>query len=293
MSEKLKKNQKKRKQTGFDIMYRVVTAVLAAAVFPIVYFMNLVYYALDWSSMINILNNVKDILGSENLLEGIQNLLSPSTEKVTEISDGYVCFAKWDEFGSIINSFSSGETNYKDLLLHNADLRPLVISLALFAVVIVLALVIFIVAVASNKPKTVAALSGTGVFLGIVSDIVFVIGFANPIVNGEKTLSEIFNISNAIGSIFANALGKVIELRYDNAFFTVLFLMGAILIWSVAVIIVNSDDKAEKALREAKKAEKKAKKASKKAKKEAKKAEKATKKAENIIKEEKNEQEAE
>ncbi len=293
MSEKLKKNQKKRKQTGFDIMYRVVTAVLAAAVFPIVYFMNLVYYALDWSSMINILNNVKDILGSENLLEGIQNLLSPSTEKVTEISDGYICFAKWDEFGSIINSFSSGETNYKDLLLHNADLRPLVISLALFAVVIVLALVIFIVAVASNKPKTVAALSGTGVFLGIVSDIVFVIGFANPIVNGEKTLSEIFNISNAIGSIFANALGKVIELRYDNAFFTVLFLMGAILIWSVAVIIVNSDDKAEKALREAKKAEKKAKKASKKAKKEAKKAEKATKKAENIIKEEKNEQEAE
>ena len=293
MSEKLKKNQKKRKQTGFDIMYRVVTAVLAAAVFPIVYFMNLVYYALDWSSVINILNNVKDILGSENLLEGIQNLLSPSTEKVTEISDGYICFAKWDEFGSIINSFSSGETNYKDLLLHNADLRPLVISLALFAVVIVLALVIFIVAVASNKPKTVAVLSGTGVFLGIVSDIVFVVGFANPIVNGEKTLSEIFNISNAIGSIFANALGKVIELRYDNAFFTVLFLMGAILIWSVAVIIVNSDDKAEKSLREAKKAEKKAKKASKKAKKEAKKAEKATKKAENIIKEEKNEQEAE
>lgn len=293
MSEKLKKNQKKRKQTGFDIMYRVVTAVLAAAVFPIVYFMNLVYYALDWSSVINILNNVKDILGSENLLEGIQNLLSPSTEKVAEISDGYICFAKWDEFGSIINSFSSGETNYKDLLLHNADLRPLVISLALFAVVIVLALVIFIVAVASNKPKTVAVLSGTGVFLGIVSDIVFVVGFANPIVNGEKTLSEIFNISNAIGSIFANALGKVIELRYDNAFFTVLFLMGAILIWSVAVIIVNSDDKAEKALREAKKAEKKAKKASKKAKKEAKKAEKATKKAENIIKEEKNEQEAE
>lgn len=292
MSEKLKKN-KKRKQTGFDIMYRVVTAVLAAAVFPIVYFMNLVYYALDWSSVINILNNVKDILGSENLLEGIQNLLSPSTEKVTEISDGYICFAKWDEFSSIINSFSSGETNYKDLLLHNADLRPLVISLALFAVVIVLALVIFIVAVASNKPKTVAALSGTGVFLGIVSDIVFVIGFANPIVNGDKTLSEILNISNAIGSIFANALGKVVELRYDNAFFTVLFLMGAILIWSVAVIIVNSDDKAEKALREAKKAEKKAKKASKKAKKEAKKAEKATKKAENIIKEEKNEQEVE
>lgn len=274
MSEKLKTNKKKRKQTGFDIMYRVVTAVLAAAVFPIVYFMNLIYYALDWSSVINILNNVKDILNSENILEGFQNLLSPSTEKVTEISDGYICFAKWDEFSSIINSFSSGEINYKDLLLHNAEVRPLVISLALFAVVIVLALVIFIVAVASNKPKTVAALSGTGVFLGIVSDIVFVIGFANPIVNGDKTLSEIFNISNAIGSIFANALGKVVELRYDNAFFTVLFLMGAILIWSVAVIIVNSDDKAEKALREAKKAEKKAKK-------EAKKAEKATKKAEN------------
>lgn len=280
-------NKAKKKTSGFDIMYRVVTAALAVAVFPIVYFMNLVYYALDWSSVYNLMNNFKEILNSENIMEGIKNFLAPSTEKVTEISDGYICLAKLDEFKSLISTFSSGETDYKDLFLHNADLRPLVASLVIFALVLVLALVIFIIAiVGKNKSKLIATISGVGVALGIVSDVVFTVGFANPLVNGEKTLTTIFNIDSITGTILSGAFGNVIELRYDNAFFTALFLMGAILIWSLSVMIVNADDKAQKALREAKKAEKKAKKASKEAKKEAKKAERAAKKAEEIIKEE-------
>lgn len=297
MSEKARKNNKKKKQTGFDIMYRVVTAVLAAAVFPLVYFMNLVYYALDWTNIIHLINNIKDILNSGSLMEGLQNLLNPSagsTQQNIEITEGYICLAKWDEFRSLINTVSSGETDYKELLFHNAELRPLVISLALFAAVIILALVILIVSAVANKPKVIAAISGIGVLLGGASDIIFITGFANPLVNGDKNLSQIFGIDDSfLGSIAANVLGDVIELRYDNAFFAVLFIMIAIFIWSISVMIVNSDDKAEKALREAKKAEKKAKQASRKAKKEAKKAEKATRKAEEIVKEEKSEQEAE
>lgn len=280
-----KENKKalKKKSTGFDIMYRVVTAVLAVAVFPVAYFMNLIYYALDWTGVMKIINNISDIINSENLLEGLKNFFLPSsdpTEQVTEISDGYICLAKLDEFKSLINMASSGEdVNLREMLLGNAQLRPLVISLALFAVVLVLALVILIISIFKNKPKLVAAIAGAGTVLGIVSNTIFVTRFANPLVDGTTTLGSILG-SN---SILLQFLGDVVELRYENAFFTVLFIMIAILIWSLAVIIVNADDDAEKAIKKAKQAERKAKKAQK----QAKKAEKQAKKASQMLKEEK------
>lgn len=281
---KTNKKSAKKKASGFDIMYRVVTAVLAAAAFPVAYFMNLIYYALDWTNAIKLINNIKDILGSENLLEGLKNLFMPSsgsaTEQATEITYGYICLAKLDEFKSLINMTSSGENvSIKEMLFNNAGLRPLVISLALFALVLVLALVILIVSIFKNKPKIVAALSGAGTVLGIASYVVFVTRFANPLINGTTTLGSVIG-SN---SIILQMLGNVAELRYDNAFFIVLFIMIAILIWSLSVIIVSADDKTEKALRAAKKAERKAKKAQR----EAKRAEKKAKKASKALKEEK------
>lgn len=280
---KANKKSAKKKSTGFDIMYRVVTAVLAAAAFPAAYFMNLIYYALDWTSAMKIFNNIKDIVNSENLLEGLKNLFMPSsdaTEQVTEITDGTICLAKLDEFKSLINMTSSGkDVNLKEMLFNNAQLRPLVISLVLFAAVLVLALVILIISIFKNKPKVVAAIAGAGTVLGIVSNILFVTRFANPLINGTITLGSIIGSNSFVWQL----LGNVIEIRYENAFYTVLFIMIAILIWSLSVIIVSADDKSEKALKAAKKAERKAKKAQK----EAKNAEKKAKKASKALKEEK------
>lgn len=283
---KISKKKEKKKSSGFDILYRAVTAVLAAAVFPVAYFMNLIYYELDWTNAIKLINNIKDILGSENLLEGLKNLFIPSggesAEQATEITYGYICLAKLDEFKSLINMASSGkDVNIKEMIFNNAGLRPLVISLALFAAVIVLALVILIVSIFKNKPKLTAALSGAGTALGIASYIVFVTRFANPLVKGTATLASVIGSD----SLILQMLGNVAELRYHNAFFTVIFIMIAILIWSLSVIIVNSDDKTEKAIKKAKKAERKAKKAQA----QAKKAEKKAKKAAKILKEEEKE----
>lgn len=276
------KKKVKKKSTAFDIMYRVVTAVLAVAVFPIAYFMNLIYYALDWTNAMKLINNISDIFNSESLLEGIKNFFLPSsdpTEQVTELTDGYICLAKFDEFKSLISMASSGEdVNIREILFGNAQLRPLVISLALFAGVLVLALVILIITIFKNKPKLVAGIAGAGTVLGIVSNIIFVTRFANPLIDGTTTLGSIFGSD----SILLQFLGDVVELRYENAFFTVLFIMIAILIWSLAVIIVNSDDEAEKAIKRANKAERKAKKAQR----QAKKAEKQAKKASQTLKEE-------
>lgn len=284
---KSKKNPKKRKTTAFDIMYRAVTAVLAIAVFPVTYFMNLIYYAFDTTSVSKLFNNIGDIIGSENLLEGIKNLLMPSAgtgEQAIEITDGYISLSKLDEFKSMINMASSGnDVNIKDLIFNNPGLRPLVISLVLFAAVLVLALVILIVSVFKNNPKLVAALSGAGTVLGIASNAVFVTRFANPLIDGTTTIGSLIGSD----SILLQFLGKIVEIRYENAFFTVLFIMIGIFIWSLSVMIVNSDDKTEKALRAAKKAERKAKKAQK----QAKSAEKKAKKATEALKEEKKKEE--
>lgn len=281
-------------------MYRVITAVLAIATFPVAYFLNLVYYEVDLTALYNLFNKIQEAGNSENILEVIKNLFTPisgSGEQAQEIVYDYISLSRLDEFKSLLNTFSSGEgVNLRNMLLNNAALRPLVISLALFAVVLVLALVIVIISIIKAKPKIVAALSGAGVILGIISNVIFTTRFANPLINGTVTLSSLVGSDSLLLSV-GQSLISIESVRYENAFFTVLFLMGAILIWSLSVMIVNSGDKSEKALRDAKKAEKKAKKA-KKAEKKAKKAEKkakdkaedAKKKAKKLLEEKENEE---
>lgn len=305
MSKTAKENAKaqknlKKKASGFDIMYRVITAVLAIATFPVAYFLNLVYYEVDLTALYNLFNKIQEAGNSENILEVIKNLFTPisgSGEQAQEIVYDYISLSRLDEFKSLLNTFSSGEgVNLRNMLLNNAALRPLVISLALFAVVLVLALVIVIISIIKAKPKIVAALSGAGVILGIISNVIFTTRFANPLINGTVTLSSLVGSDSLLLSV-GQSLISIESVRYENAFFTVLFLMGAILIWSLSVMIVNSGDKSEKALRDAKKAEKKAKKA-KKAEKKAKKAEKkakdkaedAKKKAKKLLEEKENEE---
>lgn len=305
MSKTAKENAKaqknlKKKASGFEIMYRVITAVLAIATFPVAYFLNLVYYEVDLTALYNLFNKIQEAGNSENILEAIKNLFTPisgSGEQAQEIVYDYISLSRLDEFKSLLNTFSSGEgVNLRNMLLNNAALRPLVISLALFAVVLVLALVIVIISIIKAKPKIVAALSGAGVILGIISNVIFTTRFANPLINGTVTLSSLVGSDSLLLSV-GQSLISIESVRYENAFFTVLFLMGAILIWSLSVMIVNSGDKSEKALRDAKKAEKKAKKA-KKAEKKAKKAEKkakdkaedAKKKAKKLLEEKENEE---
>lgn len=275
----------KKKQSAFDIMFRVITAVLAFAVFPVTYFMNLIYWAIDSSGIYKLAGNIGDIFNSGNLLEVIKNLFAPatsSTDQVIEITDGYFCLAKLDEFKNLMNMasvFGDGNKNsFWDVISGNAQIRPLVISLAVFALVLIISLVIIIISAVANKPKVVAALSGAGAVLAMGSNLIFNSFFAKPLIDGTTSLASVFGVENSMGGIVLSLIGTVVELHYDTAFFAVMFIMIAICVWALSVMIVNSGDPAYKKEAELKKAKKKAKKAAKKAKK-AKKAEKKAEKA--------------
>lgn len=304
MSEKtkeLKKNSNKRnkkKQTGFDYMYRIVTAILAVAVFPVAYFMNLIYYEMNWTGIGNIQNIIEKASQVELSLQGIAKAviesLASGEKQEKQIAYDYISISKFDEFKNTFSAFSSSQNLTIKSLITNAQLRPLVVSLAIFAVAVVLALVILIISIVANKPKIVAALSGAGTALCIISNFVFIRFFEAPLVNGTKSLTDLFGVSADSDSamIFSVTNLGMEKIQYSSAFFTVMFILLAIFIWSLSVLIVNAGDeenRAERAKRKAKKAEKKAKKEKKKAKKaekelkEQKKQEKQAKKEEKEI----------
>ena len=106
-------------------------------------------------------------------------------------------------------------------------------------------LVIIGFALFSNKVKVIAALSGSGLACTIASYISFTQFFAKPLINGEITLSQLFNVQNTIVNMVLNLAGDVTVFRLEGAFFSVLFLLLAVFIWSVAVVIVNKSEEKE------------------------------------------------
>lgn len=217
-----KQKKIKAKTTGFDIMYRVVTAILAVAMFPAVYFCDLIYYEIDHSTISSILK----LFGSEALEGNTYGEI-----KLSALGSGS------DTLQSLL-----GDSFSLSAITENPIYRPVIAAAVLLALALVLALVIIGFAAFSNKVKVIAALSGAGTLLMAGSFISFTSFFAKPIISGEIALAELFGTEDSVASLLLSAIGKVAALHLDDAFFAVLFLMIAILIWSVAVIIVNAGE---------------------------------------------------
>lgn len=224
----------KQKTTGFDIVFRVVTAISAISMFPLFYFGKLITFEITHTALSDLLNNFKD--EANKTLEVTYDSIRLST--VGKLIDTVKGFMK------------DGETASIDLW-GNELYRPAIVAAVLIAIALVIALVIFFVAVFSNKTKLVAGLSGAGLLFCFASYGSFTWFFANKLLSGEVSLAQLFNVDGLIISTLMNYIGDVTIFRLDGAFYAVLFLMLFILIWSLSVIFVNSSDEKEKAMKEA------------------------------------------
>lgn len=226
----MSKTKIKRKTTGFDILYRVVTAIMAVAMFPIAYFAKLVFIVVSHEELSNALNTLLDgdDPGGTYFEWGISDVFSSSSS------------LSW-----FIDEESMGEFQFS-MIWNNEYFRAAFIALVFFAIALVIALVILGFAIFSNKIKVIAGLSAGGIVAMIASLISFTSFFANPITSGEVGLAELLNVEESLISL---ALGfvEITTIKLEGAFFWVLFLMAAILIWSVSVHIVNVSDEKEKA----------------------------------------------
>lgn len=217
----------KRKTTGFDIIYRVITAIMAVAMFPAFYFGNLITFAIEHEDISNLLNYFRD-------------------EDTLDVTVDSISLAKLPKLIDMFSGFTDETFDFKTAVLENELYRPLIVAAVFIAIALVLALVVLGFAIFSNKIKVITAISGVGFLSTFAARIAFG-AFANPIVAGEITLSELLNIDGIISSLLIGYLGDVKVFALDSAFYSVMFLSLGILIWSISVMIVNASDEKEKA----------------------------------------------
>ena len=233
-----KTNLIKKKTTGFDILYRVVTVVLAVAMYPAVYFANLFTFEIAHTSISNLLGGLT--LEGE---EGMSGTLHTTYDSISlyELPD-------WID---LFSSFTNEDFDFKASVLQNALYRPVIVAVVFLALALVIGLVILGFAIFSNKVKVIAALSASGFLCTLASYISFTGFFAEKVLAGDITLAQLFNMDGIITSLIASLIGEVILFTLDGAFFAVMFLLLGICLWSVSVMIVNYSDNKEQQMKKA------------------------------------------
>lgn len=229
-----KTNKIKQKTTGFDILYRVVTALMAIATFPFAYFSKMILIIIMHEEVSNIINN---LTGSED---------PGGTHVEWSIADIF------DSSSTLHMLLNLGEGNSLSIstIWDNVYLRAVLIAAIFFAITLVLALIILFFAIFSNKLKVIIGLSATGILSMFIAFISFTNFFANPIINGDASLANVFNISGIITNLALSFI-DITTIKLDGAFWGVMFIMIGICVWSVSVLLVNKSEEKEKAMKEA------------------------------------------
>ncbi len=221
----------KQKTTGFDILYRVITAIIAVIIYPIFYFADILTIAISHTEISDLLNK---FTGNNEL----------------HVTDESISLHELPTFVNLFSSFTNDDFDFKASVLQNEMYTPVIVAVVFIAIALVLGLVILGFAIFSNKVKVITALSGAG-FLSTIAAYISFSFFASPLLSGEVTLSQLLNIDGIIMSAVIGFLGEVTVFTLDTAFFGVMFAMLGILAWSVSVLIVNKSEEKEKAMKEA------------------------------------------
>ena len=227
----------KQKTTGFDIMYRVITAILAVAMFPAVYFADLFTFEIAHTSISNLLGG---LTANE---EGMNGTLHTTYDSIS--------LHELPQWIDMFSGFTNEDFDFKASVLQNALYRPVIVAVVFLALALVIGLVILGFAIFSNKIKVITALSASGFLCTLASYISFTGFFAEKVLAGDITISQLFNMNGIISSAIASLIGEVILFTLDGAFFAVMFLLLGICAWSVSVMIVNASEEKEKQMKAA------------------------------------------
>lgn len=197
---------------------RIVTALLAAAVFPVAYFTDIITVYMHAN------------LYDSNIVENL------SIKRIIELFTGDGLFA---------DLVKSGASELPDGLLEYKG--NFIAFVVFFALALLVALATVIVAAATNSRKATASLGAAGLLSLIGMRIAFS-GVASAVKAGTLTLGSLTDIS------LLNLVGKIVLVTMSTApaVMTVLFL--AILIWNVAFIMIDLGEEQPK--KKAKKAKK-------------------------------------
>ena len=239
-----KTNSLKKKTTGFDIFYRVVTALLVVAIYPVFYFGNILTFEIAHTDISNVLGSLGQLISGENA-----NISGGSGTLQTTY--GSISLYKLPDLLDTFSGLTNESFDFKATILENELYRPVVVFAVFVAIALIIGLVILGFAIFSNKVKVITALSASGFFCTVASYISFTNFFAKDVLSGEITISQLLNIDNEILTLIIPYVGEIIVFALDGAFYGVMFLMLAVCLWSLCVLIVNSSDEKEKQMKAA------------------------------------------
>lgn len=198
---------------------RIVTALLAAAIFPVAYFTDIItVYAHA---------NLYD----SNIVEAL------SIKRIVELFTGDGLFA------GVFNKDNMSEIP-EGLLKFKGNFIAFAVC---FALALLVALATVIVAAATNSRKATASLGAAGL-LSIIGMRIAFSSVSSAVKAGTLTLGSLTDMS------FMNLFGKIVLVTMSTApaVMTVLFL--AILIWNVAFIVIDlGEEQPKKKAKHAKK----------------------------------------
>ena len=198
---------------------RIVTALLAAAIFPVAYFTDLktVY--------------MHATIYDSNIVENL------SVKRIIELFTGDGLFA------GVFNKDNMSEIP-EVLLKFKGNFIAFAVC---FALALLIALAIIIVAAATNSRKATASLGAAGILCLIGMKIAFS-DIAAAVDAGTLTLGSLTDMS------FMNLFGKIVLVTMSTAPVVMAVLFLAILIWNVAFIVIDlGEEQPKKKTKNAKK----------------------------------------
>ena len=204
-------------------VYRVVSALLAALIFPALYFLNLIHYIIE-------LKITEGYLNDNIVLQEIINIVTDFLKKSDRTPMG----------------------------AHMAELlQPLKASAIVTAVFIVLmllmALAVIICSAFTNARKVNLCFAASGLIATIGAMAAFN-HMTSLIINGTVSVSAILNAAMSVstsllagvGALFGAGglteyIGELVLLRLGSSFTATVFLFGFIIAWTAAFLLVDLD----------------------------------------------------
>lgn len=218
-----KEKQKKQGIASKDPLYRIIMAILALCVPIAGYFSNYFYYLVNSS---------------------VFKFLAQMQGDTADTGDTYDFVSLQDIVQLLGPNFGKESTDMSGLLDSVAELKPALISFAVFFVLaIVLALVIFFFSCFSKKKLAPLCISVGGV-LAMIGIRVSFHYISAPILDGTVSLSNFFE--NPIITAVLPFIAQVAELRLTTGYFLMLFLFIAMALWAGANMLIALGDKPQK-----------------------------------------------
>lgn len=214
------KEKKKQGIASKDPLYRIIMAVMAICVPIAGYFADYFYYLVN-SEVFKFLAQMKGDTADTG-----DTYNSVSLRRIVEM---------------LAPSIGKESSDLSGLLESVAELKPALISFAVFFVLaVVLALVIFFFSCFSKKKLAPLCISVGGV-LAMIGVRVSFHYISAPILDGTVSLASFFE--NPIITAVLPFIAKVAEFRLTTGYFLMLFLFIAMALWAGANMLIALGDK--------------------------------------------------